>query len=317
MNILYTSSDRFVPQIAAGICSLCENNGEAVDLTIYIFSYGITPSHKDLLTDLGIRYNRFVKIYEINRPRRDSQGPLYPANLNPLLMARLTLDKYLPDSVERVIYLHPDVIVRKSLASLWDTDLGASVIAGCLDPTVDQHKRASLDMEGIPYINDGVLLINLKQWRQTKTGERIIGYYISQNGRLFANEQDAVNGVLKGELCYLSPEFNYCNIYDLYPYELLCRLMAPMKYMNRRAYEQAVADPAVIHYWGIEKPWRQGNRHPYRQEYQDYLAMTPFAGMKKEKGWKLRLFVYYFFIALTKPFPIIRYKLVASILSGF
>ena len=38
MNILYTLNDKFVPQVAAGICSVCENNKDIDNITFYLIS---------------------------------------------------------------------------------------------------------------------------------------------------------------------------------------------------------------------------------------------------------------------------------------
>ena len=52
-------------------------------------------------------------------------------------------------------------------------------------------------MESDPYINAGVLLIDLKKWRSEQTGLQILNYYAANNGKLFANDQDAINGTLR------------------------------------------------------------------------------------------------------------------------
>ena len=41
MNIVYTVDNKFVPQLATGICSICENNKEE-DVCFYVVSKGIT-----------------------------------------------------------------------------------------------------------------------------------------------------------------------------------------------------------------------------------------------------------------------------------
>ena len=46
MNILYTVNDKFVPQAAAGICSVCVNNREAEKIHFYVFYSGITSEKK-------------------------------------------------------------------------------------------------------------------------------------------------------------------------------------------------------------------------------------------------------------------------------
>ena len=46
MNILYTLNDKFVPQVAGGICSICENNKDVDDINFYLISNGISEENK-------------------------------------------------------------------------------------------------------------------------------------------------------------------------------------------------------------------------------------------------------------------------------
>ena len=50
MNIVYTVDDKFVPQLATGIYSVCKNN-ETEDITFYVISKGISESNKKNLVD--------------------------------------------------------------------------------------------------------------------------------------------------------------------------------------------------------------------------------------------------------------------------
>ena len=49
MNIVYTLNDKFVPQVAAGICSVCENNLNASNINFYLISNEISDENKALL----------------------------------------------------------------------------------------------------------------------------------------------------------------------------------------------------------------------------------------------------------------------------
>ena len=53
MNIVYTLNDKFVPQVAAGICSICENN-QTENITFYLISDGISKKHQQQLNTLSL-----------------------------------------------------------------------------------------------------------------------------------------------------------------------------------------------------------------------------------------------------------------------
>ena len=67
MNIVYTLNDKFVPQVAAGICSVCENNTDFENITFYIISKEITDENKEKLTKLVKKYNRKILILNLTQ----------------------------------------------------------------------------------------------------------------------------------------------------------------------------------------------------------------------------------------------------------
>ena len=113
MNILYIFDNNFVPQAAASICSLLENNRFAENITIYIMSLHVSEdSEKKLEAFIGnyadeghVRHTVFIEIDDI---------PSYfdfeidTAGWNDIVLARLLLDRFLPEEVERIIYLDAD-----------------------------------------------------------------------------------------------------------------------------------------------------------------------------------------------------------------
>lgn len=317
MNIIYTLNDKFVPQTGAGICSVCENNKDFDEINFYIVSYGIKNKNKKELEKLTKKYNRNINIIELDSLEKYFDFEFDTTGWNPIVLARLLIDKLLPKEVDRVLYLDGDTIVRGSLKEFWDTDLTDKTIGMSIEPTIDKNRIKVLDMEGYPYCNAGVLLINLKRWRKIKAGERIINYYKSHKGKLFANDQDAINGSMKEEIKVVSPKYNYYNIFDQYSYSFMCKLMKPIGYISRETYMEARKNPAIIHYLGEERPWRKGNTHKYRNDYHKYLNMTVWKDAEEEDGWQLYFICWKIFNIVTKPLPTIRYNIINSLIPKF
>ena len=317
MNIIYTSNDKFVPQVGAGICSVCENNKDFVEINFYIVSYGIKSKNKKELEKLTKKYNRNIVIIELNSLEKYFDFDFDTTGWNPIVLARLLIDKLLPQEVDRVLYLDGDTIVRGNLKEFWNTDLVNKTIGMSIEPTIDKNRIKVLDMEGYPYCNAGVLLINLKRWRKIKAGEIIISYYKNHNGKLFANDQDAINGSMKKEIKIVSPKYNYYNIFDQYSYSFMCKLMKPLDYISRDIYMEARKNPVIIHYLGKERPWRKGNTHKYRNDYHKYLDMTVWKDTEAEDGWQLYFICWKIFNIVTKPLPKLRYNIINSLIPKF
>lgn len=313
MNIVYTLNDKFVPQVAAGICSVCENNRDE-KITFYLISDGISEQNQKKLKTFVQKYHQKLQIIAIGDLKEYFDFDFDTTGWNPIVLARLVLDKLLPNDLDRILYLDGDTIVRGSLTELYHTDIGDSVIGASIEPTADKARRQALSLEGYAYYNAGVLLINLKKWRQDKTGQKILDYYAAHDGKLFANDQDAINGALRGEIYTLLPKYNFCNIYHQYPYRFLRKLVAPAQYIPAAEFADSVKNPVIIHYLGEERPWRAGNRHQYRDDYQKYLAKTPWKDTPNESGWQAYYLCWNIFNVLTKPFPALRYRIITSLI---
>lgn len=312
MNIVYTLNDKFVPQVATGICSICENNSTE-KLTFYLIASGVSQKNQKQLKKFVAGYNQKIKIIEIDNIRQYLNFNFDTTGWNQIVLARLILDVLLPNNLTRVLYLDGDTIVRGGLTELYHTDMEDLVIGASVEPTASQSHKQRLGINGV-YYNAGVLLINLQKWREKKTGRRILDYYADHNGKLFANDQDAINGALHGEIYTLPPKYNYCNIYDQYPYRFLCKLVSPAQYFSEEKFKDSVKNPIIIHYLGEERPWRSGNQHRYRDDYKKYLAKTPWRNVPDESGWQTYYVFWNVFNKLTKPFPALRYNIITLLI---
>ena len=249
MNILYTINDNFVPQAAAGICSICENNKDIKEINFYIMGLEVADDNKKKLQFLVKKYEKkeltirniiFIDLYQLEDYfdfEFDTTG------WNSIVLARLLIGKLLPQDVNRIIYLDGDTIVR----GLWYKNLHGKMLGMCAEPTVNQARKKSMGLNDYYYHNAGVLLVDLKRWRE-KSAERIIlDYYKLNNGKLFANDQDAINASLKDEIAELLPKYNFSNIYTTYPYWFLKRLVRPRKYMSKSLYMESLNNPIIHH----------------------------------------------------------------------
>ncbi len=320
MNILYTLNDSFTPQVGAAICSVCENNKSVKMITFYIFSYGISNDNKSRLKQLCKKYKRFINIIELDDLNKYFDFEFDTNGWNPIVLSRLLVDKLLPTNIDRVLYLDGDTIVRRNIYELYNINLGEKVVGMSIEPTIDKKRVSNLKIDGYPYCNAGVLLINLKNWRKNKSGKKIIEFLAKNNGRLFANDQDAINGAIKEEIYIISPKYNFYNIFTQYSYNFLKKIMKPIdysRYISKDEFINARNNPHIIHYLGEERPWRKGNSHKYRNDYKKYLNLTYWKDTPDEEGWILYFICWRIFNIVTKPFPMIRYKIINSLIPSF
>lgn len=168
-----------------------------------------------------------------------------------------------------------------------------------------------------PYCNAGILLVNLSLWRAENAEKQVLDYYASKDGNLVAPDQDAINGAFVGRILPLAPRYNYGSVQIYYPWKAQKKMSAPTPFLSKEAYEKGVANPSIIHFLGEERPWRAGNRHPYTPVYEKYLSLTPWRDAPREEGWQLYYVCFAIFNFVTKPFPMLRWRMIDTLIPVF
>ncbi len=307
MNIFYTIDANFVPQLAVGIVSVCENNRDLADIHFYVGALRVPEEAQQTLAELAGRYGRSIDFIEIGDLRSRIGFDFDTYSWNDVIIARLLLDQLLPESVHRVLYMDSDTVVCGSLKHLEELDLRGHVLAASIEATMNRRRRRLLGLGTHPYVNSGVLLVDVDAWRREEAGRKVLDFYRGKAGAFFCPDQDAINGALAGRILIISPKYNFFTQCWYYPYRVLKRLCAPAPFVPEKVYDEACAHPAVIHYLGEVRPWRIGNGHKYEHLYHEYLAMTPYADQAMEDGWQTYFKFYNAFLKVLGPFPYLRY----------
>lgn len=294
MNVVYVSNENYVRHMAASMVSLFEKNRGARRLIVYVFSTGITEESHRLLDEMAGGYGREICWMELGDIREKFDFGINTRGFDVSTMGRLFVGTILPETVERVLYLDCDTIVARPLGKLWKTDLQGNVLGAVMEPTIYDAVRQEIGLEkDEAYANAGVLLIDLRRWRSSEAERRMMDFYREKGGSLFACDQDIINGVLKKEILFLSPEYNFFTNYRYFSYEELVRCSKPYRSVDRKTFQTAKHHPAIIHYAGDERPWIAGNQNHYRKAYENALVLTPWAGTPREKGKEWYMLAYH------------------------
>jgi lipopolysaccharide biosynthesis glycosyltransferase len=175
---------------------------------------------------------------------------------------------------DRVIYLDADTFVRESLSDLYDIDLEDKVIAAVKDKVFsqildgDQTHPSGVTKVNIPdyyrnvlgikgaYFNAGVMLIDLKKWRESNVKDRCLDF-LRKHMITLAVDQDALNFTLGDRTLLIGYEWNFiaeiCDLSDL------------------------STTPRIIHFAGLSKPWLPlGKPRLFQPEYWQFAMATPY-----------------------------------------
>lgn len=163
---------------------------------------------------------------------------------------RIFAARYLPDSLDRVLYLDPDVIVNGSVEELYTLPMdhyyfAAASHVGELLSKVNQI-RLEMSEESL-YINSGVMLMNLELLRREQSVEEVFRFVREHKNALLLPDQDVISG-LYGTKIYPLDAFRYNMT------ERLLALHAPFE--KELDLKWVRKNSVIIHYCGRGKPWK-------------------------------------------------------------
>ena len=212
LNVLFAFDDNYVPFLLISIVSLLENENNFENINIFILDDGISKEHKGEIVNLVKRYFAqitFIKTKDIKKMDFNVLSLERNYNLKSFTTySRLFISHLLPEDVDKILYLDCDSIILGSFKDLWVEDISNYYCAGILD-CINTAVKESL---GIPkddiYINSGVLLINLKKWRDDNVEDKFVNFLIKNQNRFYQHDQGVINLVFKNKIKIVEPKYN-------------------------------------------------------------------------------------------------------------
>jgi lipopolysaccharide biosynthesis glycosyltransferase len=114
--------------------------------------------------------------------------------------------------IDRVIYIDVDFLVLKDLEELWDIDMMGRIACACKDisiPYLDGETPLPVSDEEkhLPYFNSGLLLIDLKKWRETNVEKNSLELgFVTKPGLA---DQPILNYLFRGDVIFLDGAWNW------------------------------------------------------------------------------------------------------------
>ena len=220
---------------------------------------------------------------------------------------RLIIPNILSAEIERVLYLDTDTLIANSILPLFSLDMRGKAVGAVTQnsPSAKKNiKRLNYD-ENKGYFNAGVLLIDLKQWRENNVMKQSIGYCVKNIEHLSLFDQDALNVIFQDNKC----ELPLC--YNIIPDNLNSDYYYTPEHLDE--IKEAVYRPVIIHY-ASSAPWCMDEyQHPMYYLWDETNALLPQPAKKdyRAKGLlRFKLKLYYLLYPNKKPqhTPISVYK---------
>jgi lipopolysaccharide biosynthesis glycosyltransferase len=280
MDIAFCINDSFIPFITVVMKSVMENNQNS-SVSFYVLIDKISNKNRRAL-DRVVDGHKNYKCFIIRIDDERVEG-LRIGKLHHCIWYRVLLPDYLPFHVEKVLYLDADTLVLGELESLFKMDLDGMALAGGLDPlnfSQTTFGRLGYGKEN-HYICSGVMLINLRFWRDNGITDKIIRFASIHRDLIQYPDQDAINSVNAGKIVYLPLRYAIMDCF-LTKYK-------SEGWFSKRELMDCLQDPRIVHFAG-NAPWKREYAHRlFHDDWQRYNRMLKYpVKMKYEtKGLSL------------------------------
>lgn len=246
INILVTLDENYLPYLNVMLASLIHSNPDCC-FDVYLLHSSI--NERDTVSTSKI-LGKSGKLIMINAKEIGLDDAPTTSRYPKEIYYRIFASKYLPEQLDKVLYLDPDIIVNGSIKELYRTPMdeyyfAAASHTGALMTAINSIR---LDMDdNHPYINSGVMLMNLKLLREEQNFEDVWRFIEKRKNLLILPDQDIISS-LYGSKIYALDTFRYNMTERLY------RLHSPFE--KGLDLDWVRKHSVIIHYCGKNKPWK-------------------------------------------------------------
>jgi lipopolysaccharide biosynthesis glycosyltransferase len=272
IHIITPADDHYAIPLAVTVRSLLDTLGAGRTVHVTVIDGGILESTKEKLVKSWSGSEAWPRCSIVWRAPDygDSASIRVWGRVPKLTYARINLAAYLPEA-PRTILLDSDVLVRIDIGQLWDTSLADAVAAAVVDPFIptvsSRDGLAGYAEQGLPptapYLNAGVMLVDLALWRERELGPRALAFVDRHWRETRWYDQDALNAVLAGQWVPLDGRW------QMHP-----------RLAGVQSITAAGEAPWIVHFSGRLKPWTYRDNSDYDREFFEVLDRTDWCGWR-------------------------------------
>ena len=257
--IFFATDNNYVPFLAVAIKSLLINASSDYFYNIHVLTEGLDETNIDQLNTLKTD-NCEIIINDVSKYVR-----LIKANMDATLRDYYTTSIFYRIFIasmfrryDKAIYLDCDICVVGDISKMYNIEIGDNIFGCVIDeivssnPVLHDYARNAVGVEPSKYFNSGVLLINLKKYREEKIERKFVELMVKYNFQTIAPDQDYLNVLCKDKVFYMDAGWDKMTLDENLSGEL-----------------------HLIHYNMFKKPWLFDNVL-YEEYFWKYAKLTPF-----------------------------------------
>lgn len=254
MNILLTINKKYVKLVNILLNSIQLSNKDT-KFDVYILHRELDIEDKNII-ESGLDLNKFnIKMIKIDE-EEVKNFPQYQKRYPKEIYFRLFATKYLPENIDKILYLDSDTLVINKLDELYNMDFEGNFYIATTHVKKILRKinevRLRID-DDVPYINTGVLLINLKELRKIDVQKEVCEFVENNSKKLMLPDQDIITALYGNKIKIVDALRYNLGDRDLNLYNL-------NHIKNPIGLKWVKENTVIIHYYGRNKPWNKNYR---------------------------------------------------------
>lgn len=269
--VFFSSDEKYIPFLGVTVRSLIDNASSDNDYNIYILNNGLSEESINNISSMATD-NVKIQFVNVEEKLKNLCGIMNLRDYYTVsIYFRLFIPSMFPDT-DRAIYMDCDLVILDDVAKLYSIDIGDSILGVVSDKVVAAYKILHNYTENVlgidyrRYFNSGMMLMNLKKFREENIEERFAEIFNKYNFETIAPDQDYLNFLCKDKVYYLDDSWNV--------------MWSRKKYKGK---------PRVIHYNMFKKPWIYP-RMRFGTQFRRYADRTVYARDIEQMKKRITLF---------------------------
>lgn len=266
IDLLVTFNKNYIEPFQVMVKSLTVSNPQE-SFRIWLLHSAIPDEDLQALAEYCSGQRITLTWIEVNRSIFETApvSKQYPQEMYYRLLAPVLL----PDTLDKILYIDPDVLVINPVRPLWEMDLGKFVFAAASHSSIFEiindvnMMRLGKDHD---YYNTGIVLMDLAKARKTVKTEDIFDCVRKRMDMLLLPDQDVFNLLYGAYTMQLDDNiWNYDARY-FSAYQLRSEGKCNMDWVMQNT--------VFLHFCGKQKPWKAKSSNRFSALYKHYMNLA-------------------------------------------
>ena len=236
--IFFSTDDNYIAFLDVAIASLIENASKKYQYRIIVLNTGLQKENVDKVKQ-NEREGFVIDFVDISKNLENIKARFKNVyHFSIVTYYRLFIASLFPQ-YDKILYLDCDLVVLGDISELYHTDLGDNILGAAPEQFVQStdefrvYAEKALGLDPDDYVNAGVLVINLKEFRANDIEERFVDLITKYDFDLLDPDQAYLNYLCRGKILVLP------NGWNKEPMPLECE-----------------GKKNIVHYALYKKPWQ-------------------------------------------------------------